>query len=253
METMKTYININVYEAAKERLAYIFGDFDHILVAFSGGKDSSVLLHMAYDHAKETGQLDKLSMYHLDYEAQYQMTTDYVTDVFENQFPEIEKWWFCLPIGAQCACSMTTGTWIPWEKGKEDIWVRQMPENQYVINEDSAPFPFDSGTQDYQFQDDFGAWYAKEHGKTAVLIGLRADESLNRYRAVSSKNRVNVYDGQTYILKKTEEAFNCYPLYDWTAEDIWIYNGKFQKSYNHLYDLYYQAGLSLDQMRVAVQ
>ena len=247
----KTYVNQNVFEAAQDRMKYIFDNFDNVLIAFSGGKDSSVLLHIAYDYAVEHGMVNKMAMYHLDYEAQYQMTTDYVTDVMMHQFEGVKKYWICLPLGAQCACSMTTDTWIPWDKDKKDLWVREMPENEYVVNEDNVPFPFVKGQLDYQVQDNFGAWYASQNGKTAVLIGIRADESLNRFRAVSSDKRVNVYDGKTYIIKKTDLAYNCYPLYDWSAQDIWIYNGKFAKTYNHLYDLYYQAGLTLDQMRVA--
>lgn len=247
----KVYGTENVYEAAKKRIAYAFEEFDNVLVAFSGGKDSSVLLNMAYDHGKETGQLDKLAMYHLDYEAQYQMTTDYVTDIFMNQFPEIRKYWICLPISAQCACRMDGAYWIPWNEEERDIWVRDMPDNEYVINEKNVPFSFTHGQLDYEVQDEFGAWFGRENGKTAVLIGIRADESLNRFRAVMPNNKVNMYDGKNWLIKKTPEAVNGYPLYDWAAEDIWIYNAKFGKSYNKLYDLYYQAGLTINQMRVA--
>ena len=45
--------------------------------------------------------------------------------------------------------------------------------------------------------------------------------------------------------------YNLYPLFDWKTEDIWIANGKFRWDYNKLYDLYYQAGVSLDRQRVA--
>jgi predicted phosphoadenosine phosphosulfate sulfurtransferase len=44
---------------------------------------------------------------------------------------------------------------------------------------------------------------------------------------------------------------NFYPLYDWKTSDIWVANAKFGFDYNKVYDLYYQAGLSIDQMRVA--
>jgi predicted phosphoadenosine phosphosulfate sulfurtransferase len=42
-----------------------------------------------------------------------------------------------------------------------------------------------------------------------------------------------------------------YPIFDWITEDIWVANARFGWLYNRLYDLFYQAGLSLDSMRVA--
>ena len=86
----KIYTNQNVYDASQSRLEYIFNEFENVLVAFSGGKDSSVCLNMVYEYAKAHGMLDKVAMYHLDYEAQYQMTTDYVTKVF-SEYPGIKN------------------------------------------------------------------------------------------------------------------------------------------------------------------
>lgn len=41
------------------------------------------------------------------------------------------------------------------------------------------------------------------------------------------------------------------PLYDWTVNDVWTAIAKFGYPYNELYDMYYKAGLSPSQMRVA--
>jgi predicted phosphoadenosine phosphosulfate sulfurtransferase len=45
--------------------------------------------------------------------------------------------------------------------------------------------------------------------------------------------------------------YNAYVIYDWITTDVWTANGRFGWDYNRLYDLYYQAGVSLDKQRVA--
>lgn len=197
---------------------------------------------MCYDYAKENNLLNKLAMYHLDYEAQYQMTTDFVDETFKR-FNDIKRFWLCLPLKAQCCCSMNNGYWIPWELSKKDIWVRNMPNYDYIINQNNAEFNYDDF--DYSVQDNFCNWFINKYGKTAVVIGIRTDESLNRFRAIASDKNLK-YKNQKWINNN-----KAYIIYDWNVEDIWIYNYKFQKKYNKLYDLYYQAGLSVDQMRVA--
>lgn len=54
-----------------------------------------------------------------------------------------------------------------------------------------------------------------------------------------------------YSKRMYHNVFNFYPLYDWTTEDIWMAYGKFGWDYNKLYNLYYYAGVSLNEMRVA--
>lgn len=244
----KKYLKKNVYEASQERIKYIFEEFDNILVAFSGGKDSGVCLNLCYDYAKEHNMLDKLAMYHLDYEAQYQMTTDYVDETFKR-FSDIKRYWLCLPIKAQCCCNMQGAYWTPWERSKSDIWVRKMPEYDYVINQDNCEFDFDK--TDYEVQNNFCEWFGSVYGRTAVVVGIRASESLDRFRAIKSKKKVNGYKKKNYILCKSENFYTAYPIYDWETQDIWVYNAKFEKTYNKLYDLYYQAGMGIEQMRVA--
>ena len=246
----KIYTNQNVYDASQSRLEYIFNEFENVLVAFSGGKDSGVCLNMVYEYAKEHGMLDKVAMYHLDYEAQYQMTTDYVTKVF-SEYPGIKKYWLCLPIAAQCCCNMTSGTWIPWEREKQNIWVREMPDSEYVINQDNVQFQFKEGDMDYKVQTNFSKWFSKEYGKTAVVVGIRASESLHRYVAVSKDDKKIIYDGKKWCSVIDKNTVNAYPIYDWETSDIWTANAKFEWDYNKLYDLYYQAGLTIDKMRVA--
>ena len=245
----KHYLNINVYDATEKRLEYLFNEFEHIHVAFSGGKDSGILLNLAYDYAEKHNQLDKLSMHFVDYEAQYQATIDYVDSVFKSL--DIEKYWLCMPNSVPTATSMRESFWIPWDKSKQDIWVRDMPKYDYVVNVDNAPFDYEFGTNDYEFQDDFNEWVAdKNDGKTAILIGIRADESLDRYRAIASNNKINSYQDKNYVTKKND-FYMAYPIYDWTVDDIWTANAKLGFEYNSIYDLYFYAGIPINKMRVA--
>lgn len=248
---MKKYLEMNVFEAAKDRIKFLFNEFENVLVSFSGGKDSTICLNLAYDYAKEKGLLSKLAMYHLDYEAQYQMTTDFVAETFAG-FDGIRKFWLCLPVGANCACN-SRGKWIPWEKSKREIWVREYPESPYIITEDTAEFSFEIGQKDYEVQDLFCAWFSKKYGSTAVIIGIRADESNDRYMLVTSTG--DSFMQHRYKERKwtvgTGNLYKAYPIYDWNVEDVWTATAKQGWKYNRLYDLYYKAGLSIHQMRVA--
>lgn len=246
----KKYLDINVYDAAMDRIKKAFDEFNNILVAFSGGKDSGVMLNMAYDYAKSTNQLDKLGMYFLDYEAQYQLTIDYVQSEFDR-LTDIKRYWLCLPNSVPTATSMSTGYWIPWDKQKKDIWVRDMPNYDYVINEDNVPFDYTVGRDDYTVQEDFTKWFSSEYGTTGVLIGIKAAESLDRYRAIKSKHKTNGYKDYNYMISRNDTTVNVYPIYDWETQDVWIANAKNAWNYNKLYDLYYQAGIGIEQMRVA--
>lgn len=87
--------------------------------------------------------------------------------------------------------------------------------------------------------------------KTAVIVGIRCDESLSRLAIITSQHRVYMYNQKRYSKVVDVNTTNFYPIYDWTTSDVWIANAKFEWDYNKLYDIFYQAGLTIDQMRVA--
>lgn len=178
-------------------------------------------------------------------------TNGYIKRSFDENFAGIKKYWLCLPISAQCSCSMTETHWIPWDADKKDIWVKPMPDSQYVINESNCPYTFKKGTYGRDAKKEFTTWFSSKYGKTAVLIGIRCDESLSRLSTITSQHRTYMYKNTRYTTRINDNTFNAYPIYDWTTEDIWIANAKFGYDYNKVYDLMYQSGLSLAQMRIA--
>ena len=243
---MKTYNNKDVYTAAKERIEYIFDEFEHICVSFSGGKDSGTVLNMCIDEARKRKR--KIGVLFIDLEAFYKKTIEFVERMLENNKDVLEPYWICLPMESPNSLSYLEPTWIWWDKEKEPIWVRPMPKNEYVINEENNPLGFYKKNMPFEeFIKHFGNWYGKGE-KTATLVGIRTDESLNRFRAIAGTK--SMYKDKNYSTKVNENVYNFYPIYDWSVEDIWTYNGKFQKDYNKLYDLFYKAGVSIHKMRV---
>lgn len=243
---MKTYNNKDVYTAAKERIEYIFDEFEHICISFSGGKDSGTVLNMCIDEARKRKR--KIGVLFIDLEAFYKKTIEFVERMLENNKDVLEPFWICLPMESPNSLSYLEPTWIWWDKEKEPIWVRPMPKKEYVINEENNPLDFYKKNMPFEeFIKHFGNWYGKGQ-KTATLVGIRTDESLNRFRAIAGTK--SMYKDKNYSTKVNENVYNFYPIYDWSVEDIWTYNGKFQKDYNKLYDLFYKAGVSIHKMRV---
>jgi len=126
-----------------------------------------------------------------------------------------------------------------------------MPVGEYVVHQDNCPYPFVKGTKGFDARIQFSEWFSSQYGNTAVLIGLRAQESLTRRAIFTSQHRRFMHKGLVYSKKLRGNLCNFYPLYDWQTEDIWRCNARYGFDYNKIYDLYYQAGLNIDQMRVA--
>lgn len=241
----KKPLGINVLDAAKQRIAWTFDRFRRVCVSFSGGKDSTVMLHLAMDEAKRRNR--KIGVLFIDLEAQYQLTIDHVEKCFKMYRKHIEPYWCCLPIHLRNAVSVYEPHWICWDGEKELSWVRQFPKD--CIKGDSF-FPFfRKGMEFEEFVPEFGNWFSRGE-RCACLVGIRSDESLNRYRTVSSLTKEHL-DGQKWTTRVANNTYNVYPVYDWRTEDIWTYHGKNpDRPYNQLYDRMHMAGLTLSQMRI---
>ncbi|MBQ8597404.1 MAG: DUF3440 domain-containing protein [Lachnospiraceae bacterium] len=249
---IRQYQEENVYEALQKRLHFLFQEFDNIYVSFSGGKDSGLLLNLTLDFQKKYYPKKKIGVFHQDFEAQYTVTTEYVERTFERIKKDVEPYWVCLPMATRTALSNYEMFWYPWDDLKKDAWVRKMPEHEYVINLRNNPittYRYRMHQEDLARQ--FGRWYRASHDmkKTVCLLGMRAEESLQRYSGFVNKKYG--YKEQCWISKQFKDVWCASPLYDWSLNDVWHANYLFNYDYNHLYDLYYKAGLTANQMRVA--
>lgn len=241
---------MNVYEKTQERLKKVFGEFDNVYVSYSGGKDSGVLLNLCIDYIREYLPTRKLGVFHLDYEAQYTFTTNYVNETLAENADILEVYRCCVPFKVTTCTSMHETYWRPWDESKKDIWVSELPKKCYTAKD----FDFyREDMWDYEFQELFSDWIHKKTGakNTCCLVGIRTQESLNRWRAIHSDRNTRKYKSIEWTKEMYSDVYNGYPIFDWTTEDIWVANARFGWTYNKLYDVYYQAGLTIDKMRVA--
>ena len=245
----KIYTNKNVLEAALERYDVIFQNFDDVYISVSGGKDSSVMLQLACHKAKEYGR--KVDVLFIDLEAQYRATIEHVQELLEDESIG-EVYWVCLPMSLRNAVSILQPKWICWDKKDKKKWVRPMPKG--VINEDNCEWDwFKHGMEFEEFIILFAEWYSQK-GMTAAGIGIRSDESLNRFRTIISDTKEPYKDyrwtTRVKIRNKPINAYNFFPLYDWRTEDIWGAVSTLDLKFNEIYELMYKNGLSIHEQRL---
>lgn len=249
---MKDYQEQNVYEASQERIKFIFDNFERVYISFSGGKDSGVMLNLVLDYMRANGITEKVGVMILDNEANYNYSLDFMHRILKANLDLLDVYWCCLPITLPCTVSAYHTEWQCWGVNDEKRWISPMPKEDYVVNIKNHKFDFFEENMAYDhFWDGFGKWYGQGK-RTACLIGIRCDESLNRFRAIMNEDKKMV-QGKMWTKQKLPktEVYNCYPIYDWKTQDIWVANAKFGWDYNQLYDIFWKAGLTIAQMRVA--
>jgi predicted phosphoadenosine phosphosulfate sulfurtransferase len=140
--------------------------------------------------------------------------------------------------------------WCCWDPERKENWVREMPDNPRV-RRDVDEYPFFQPRMEFEeFMVLWGVWYSEGKYDTAGFVGIRCDESLNRFRTIASKNK-EMHAKERYTTKVAEHLYNFYPLYDWKTEDIWKYHAKYpEKPHNQIYDRMRMAGVPLSQQRL---
>ena len=96
-----------------------------VIVNFSGGKDSTVMLHLVADEARKRGR--RFGVLFVDLEGQYKLTIESVRRCLAMYEDCADPYWICLPIHLRNAVSVYEPFWTCWEPDAQPQWIREPP------------------------------------------------------------------------------------------------------------------------------
>lgn len=229
--------SMNVVDAAIQRIKNVFSNGLPVYMSVSGGKDSICMANLVYQLIRK-GEINpkQLRVIFIDEEAIYDCCIESMK-MWRKRFLMVgaaEFRWYCLPLKqVSCFNQLTNDeSWITWEPGKEDVWVRQPPS--FAIR--YSPYLPSVGKMNYQ------TFLPRVTKDGIMMTGVRAAESVQRLQYMSSLNlgRQGITGSNT-----------IYPIYDWRDNDVWKYIRDNNLDIPEAYMWIYQAGESRRSLRIS--
>jgi len=230
---------LNVFDAAKERIKWLFDEFDgNVGVSNSGGKDSTVVLELTVQVAKELGAGPVRAVF-LDQECEYESTVNYQRYIMSRK-DEIKFDWYQIPFRMYNAGNYDNPWLRAWDPDEE--WVRDKEPDS--IHE--SPFKTD---RFYTLLREIG----NAHEGQALLTGIRIEESPNRRlsNVIRPQYKWATWASSGYSPKQGRLHYKFNPIYDWTYNDVWKAIHDNNWVYNEHYDRMYHRGVPKRNMRVS--
>jgi predicted phosphoadenosine phosphosulfate sulfurtransferase len=238
--------DLNVYDAAIARINKVFDLHEKIVVSLSGGKDSIVLFYLALEVAKQRNR--KIYAFWLDQEFEYYSTFNIIDELMKLEF--VIPLWFQIHGILPTAISHEECWLQPWNPDDRHRWLREQKRISIkkITWDHNVPysFPTEEKMGFYGLMKCMEQMFKGE--SVAHFIGLRAEESLDRFRAVVKHPAV---EGINWSTKNKWGGIKYYPIYDWTFQDIFTYLGKNKLKYNKIYDLFWKKGYAPKDMRIS--
>lgn len=229
----KKELDVDVLTASKERIIKIFESGNKVRMSFSGGKDSIVIADIIYNLCV-TGQIDKSLLYvvFIDEEAMYDDVIE-IVQMWRKKFMQIgvKFDWFCMQYKHfNCLNSLSEEeTFVCWDETQKENWVRQPPS--FAIRKHPLLVEREDNYQAFLTKLD------KANGYLSVT-GIRIAESLQRQQNIAR-------------MKTNISGNSCFPIYDWTDKDIWLYIYKYNVKIPDAYENMYRIGVNKNKLRIS--
>ena len=236
MAVKRLQASISCVEAAFQRVRNVFSNGVKVYMSLSGGKDSICMADVVYKLIQR-GEIDakQLTCVFIDEEAIYDCSIESMKFWRKRFLMAGAKFdWYCLPLKqVSCFNQLTNDeSWITWEPGKEDVWVRKPPPFAIM----SSPYMTRVGSMNYQ------TFLPKVTKDGIMLTGVRAAESLQRLKYMAALNiGMQGITGKNII----------YPIYDWKDNDVWMYIRDNHLDIPEAYLWIYQAGENRHSLRIS--
>lgn len=228
MARKRLFLNVNVVDAARQRIRHVYDSFDTVAVQFSGGKDSSAVLYLAKEVHEERG-LGPVKVIFRDEEMVSPSVIDLIEEVKSYDWVEFEH--YCLPVNQEVWVLGVRESILLWseQRAKEGRLVRDFPPD--AITAAHFGLPMNKAVPE---SIDYYTMAGKE-GKTAFLTGVRANESMIRYRSIVQKLN-EPYIARPWKLSKSIPLRFAKVIYDWETDDVFKFLAEHGASYSKYYD-----------------
>lgn len=225
-------LDLDVVDAARQRILKCFSLHKYVCVSFSGGKDSITVLHLVMETMKQNGiSGDRLIVIFVDEEAIY---PDVEKSVLQWRSKVLQTggkfYWFALQFKHFNCCNTLAQdeSFICFEQGKEDVWVRQPP-----------PFAI-RRHKEFRLGMTYQRFLTRILKGIPNITGVRIYESVQRIQNLAKRRTSGEMD---------EDMVQV--IYDWKDSDVWLYLYKNNVDLPMTYVYLYKTGVGRRGLRLS--